>query len=151
MHCDLIPLPNVRVRAPLVNSVLELKFWCPKYAFGEEGCYSSTSRKRSPNVQTVLSPWCLVFKQILLVTPWPFPFVKHPTVSITPESLQSSHNFMSIPRTENFLGMGAGNTDSAKQIQSGLRRCSDNFNNAVHYKIVFILSFALHGAHGTMD
>jgi hypothetical protein len=110
----LSPSPNIRVRAPLVNCVLELQFWCPKYDFGEEGSYSSTSRKHNPYVQTVLSPWCLVFQQILLVTSWSFRLVKHPIVSKTPESLHSSHNFMSISRTEIFLGMGAGNTGSAK-------------------------------------
>lgn len=110
----LSPSPSILVRASLVNCVLELQFWCPKYAFREEGCYSSTSRKPNPNVQTVLSPWCLVSQQIFLVTLWPFMSIKYPIVSKIPESLYSSHNFMSITRTENFLGIGAGNTGSAK-------------------------------------
>jgi hypothetical protein len=142
---------SIRVRASVENCVLELQFGCPKYAFREEGCYSSMSRKPNTNVQTVLAPWYLVFQQILLLTLWPFMLVKNPIVAKTPESLHSSHNFMSITRTENFLGIRAGNAGSTKQIQSGLRRFSVNFNNAIRYKIVFTLSYILHSIHSRMD
>lgn len=49
------PSPHILVRASLVNCVLELQFWCPKHAFREEACYSSTSRKPNPNVDCVIS------------------------------------------------------------------------------------------------